>query len=440
MAGGGFRSTLPPEVPSVNVRASRLPPGPSLRVLWLADSEREALVETRVEAFAEAADPEQLRIELLGCSRPDGALSSDVGFHPAMRPESLDGRTPRDIAAFMRLVRLLRSGDYDLIHAHLPWACVWGSLAARLTGVPLVASLYGTGGTEGEAAAYAKLERTAVKSLQRWSRRVVALSGAQWDQFVRNHVFPRGLLEVVYPGVDTISLPEPNVRDRLALRRMTGFSADALVAVTIAELEDRRSGVDLLLWAIPEILAAIPDIRFLIVGGGTAKNELIRRVKARGLNRYVHWHDDGPEARRLLTGADFLIHPNSGEPFPFPVVEAMAAGLPVVATRAGGAPELLGPDNAGRLVPSTNPESLAKTVIELAQVPEQLARMGLAGQARVRDKFSSDRWVSQMTRIYRSVVAEAESGVKRPAWPHAGLSVELLGLKKGLAALASARR
>jgi glycosyltransferase involved in cell wall biosynthesis len=370
-----------------------------------------------------------MEVELLGLSRHDDPSVERELRGLGVKVGRLGARGPRDVLAFLRLLGRIGASKYDLIHTHLPWAGFWGSLAGRIRHVPVVGTLYGyarapeaSGSPENGDG-----ERRAAWALRRWARRVIAISGAQWDRYVGEGVFSRTMLEVVYQGVDVTDFSDPDPESADWLRKVAGFPRGGPVAVTVSDLDDLDNGVDVLLWAIPEILKAVPQARFVIAGDGALKGELQRRVRARGLNPMIHWTEEGDDIRRILAGADLFIHPTLRDPFPAEVLEGMAASLPVVGTAVGGVPEIIGSPDVGRLVPRANPDALARTVVELLRAPERLPVMGKAAHARVTDRFSARGWAERTEDIYRGVVREVRAGKPRPQWTYARLSVALLG-------------
>ncbi len=401
--------------------ASGIPGNTRVRVLWLVDGEVEGLSRAGSDALEGAGRERGIEVTLMALDPP----RASEGSRPV---RSLGASGPLDVAGFFRLLRLVRSGRFDLVHVHGPWAGLWGAIARRLGGVPLVATLqeFPSGPGQPEAS---RLRRLALWTLQRHVDRVIAISGAQWDRFVHDRLFPRALLEVVHPGIDPSTSVERSVALAARLRERAGFPRESIVAASVLSL-DEGTGVDLLLWAMPDIVRAEPSMRFVLVGEGERRSELQRRVRARGMNRFVHWSDPEEDTRAILAGSDLLVHPSLRDPFPLIVLEAMATGLPVVATRVGSLPEILGSTRVGRLVPPTSSEALAEAVLSLVKHRETLLEMGHAARGRVEERFSHARWIREMDVVYRGVVREGRAGSSRRSWPNAGLDVELLALRR----------
>ncbi len=408
--------------------ARSLDDGPEapLRVLWLTDSLKGAWRDAQIGPFLKATDPSRISVDLLAI---DQAAEPDLaeriqGLSASVR--TLGSRARPGPLGILRLLLRARGG-YDLIHAHQPHACFWGALAGRLAGVPVVGTLYGEDpDEEGPSEAAGARERRAARALRRWSRRVVAISRAQWDEYVREAVFSRPFVDVVYQGVEPGAVRPEKDDDREWLRAKAGFPEGTLIAATWTSFDDWGHGVDTLLSAASAVLQDMPRARFVISGEGKHRAELQRRVRAKGLNTFVYWAEPDDDTGRILSGADLFIHPSLRDPFPREALEAMAARLPVVGTRVGAVPEIVGSAAVGRLVPRANPEALARAVVELFREPEKLTAMGEEARNRVVQEFSARQWVEEMEEVYRAVVREARSGAPKREWSYARLSVSLL--------------
>lgn len=402
-----------------------------MRVLWFADSMKTAAEDAQMGAFMKAADPFRLSLDLLVLSpKVDSRFGAEVRAQGGSVCTA-NALSREDIGAFLRVWRCIRGGKYDLIHTHTSWASLWGMAAERLLGVPVVATLYDTRVGKSQKTRVWKEQQRAIRALRRRAARVCALSGAQWDRYVQERTFSRTFLELIYQGVEASETPmrtEEKEASQIWLRGNAGFPPGGQIAVTIADLDDWESGVDVLLWAIPTIAEAVPQARFVIVGEGEHKSELERRVRARGFNKIVSWHGLDDDIHQILAGSDLFVHPSLRDPFPAAALRAMAVGLPVVGTRVGGVPEIIGTSEVGRLVPRSDSDALAEAVVELFQDPPRLAVMGRAAYDRTRKLFPVSGWVDKVERMYRDVVEEARRGGTSRPKSYARLDVKLLGL------------
>ena len=409
-------------------KASRKRTGP-VRVLWVADSMKSAMEEAQMAAFVQAADPESVRVDLLALtSSPEPSLGREIESRRGF-VRLAGARGKKDLPAFLRSYRWVRRGRYDLIHTHQGWGSQWGAACGRLCHIPVVATLYDPRSLPSNGRAVKADEGPAHRALRRWGARVVALSGAQWDRYIQDGIFSRSVLEVIHQGVevaDSLAPQEELDASQTWLRELAGFPRGVQIGVTIADLDDWESGVDVLLWAIPKVLATHRQARFVIIGEGKHHEEFERRVRARGLNKTVAWLDRSVDVRRVLAGGDLFIHPSLRDPFPIVALKAMAAGLPVVGTRVGGVPEIIGSPDVGRLVPRGGADAMADAVIGILRDGTVLSGMRRAAHARAKSHFHVAGWADRLTSMYRTVLEEARDGGQPKARTYARLNVELL--------------
>lgn len=170
------------------------------------------------------------------------------------------------------------------------------------------------------------------------------------------------------------------------------------IAMVACLREEKR--IDVLIKAAPEILARFPDAHFLIVGDGTCREALVALTRRLGVNdrfSFLGHRDDVPQ---ILAQADVFVLPSRSEAFPNSIIEAMASGLPVVASNVGGIPELVEDGKTGHLVPPGDAKALAAALNGLLDDPHRSAEYGRAGRIKIEANYSFDRMVEQMETLY----------------------------------------
>jgi glycosyltransferase involved in cell wall biosynthesis len=380
----------------------------SVGLLWLIDSLALGGAERLVAPFAREAAARGLRLHVCSLKTIDGnplepaVRATGVGF------TNLEARHLRDRRAFAALVRLVRERRIALIHAHLTSAGIWGALAARLTGVACVASLH-TLPVEGRLRDRAVMRhRLMCLLLDRWSRAVVAVSSALAAAYA-GRISPARLV-VVRNGIDCERFARPAC-DRGALRRAFGWPAEAPVVITVAALREAK-GIHVLLAAAARVIRRVPGARFLIVGAGPLASELAREAERAGLGRAVAWAGRRDDVAELLAASDLFVLPSLSDAYPTAVLEATAAGLPVVASAADGIPEIVEPGVTGLLVAPGDADGLAREIARLLERPDLRASMGRAGRARAARDFTVGRWVDRLEAVY----ARALEGADMRGW------------------------
>lgn len=296
-----------------------------------------------------------------------------------------------DIGMVTRLASLIRAEKPDLVHLHSRrGADTWGGLAARLAGVPCVLSRRVDNPES----------RLAVALKYRLYDHVITIS-----EGIRQVLLSEGLapakVSCVRSAVDATPYLAPV--DRAAFCAEFGLPADALVAGVVAQLIPRK-GHRYLLAALPALLARHPRLQVLIFGQGPLEAELRAEVDAAGLAGAVRFTGFRHDLPRWLGGLDMLIHPADMEGLGVSLLQASAAAVPIVTSRAGGLPEAVQDGVTGILCPPGDVAALGAAIDRLAGDAALRARFGAAGRARILAEFSIDAMVDGNLRVYRQVL------------------------------------
>jgi len=315
--------------------------------------------------------------------------------------ENLGAKNLRDVRAFRRLLRFVREHDIQLIHAHLTYAATWAAIVSRITGVPSIASLHVAPPAAGRGAKVRDwLMRVALK---RWSSTVIAVSGALREQYLRLRSVDPAKYRAVHNGIELARFEGDRRASRELLAREFGIPANARVAVTVSVLREGK-GVEMLLAAADAVVQQVPDAYLLIVGDGAKREEWMKLSRTLGAAAdRVRWAGYRRDVHAILPGCDLLVHPSLDDAFPTVLLEAMAAGLPVVASRVGGIPEIVAEEITGRLVPPADPARLTTEMVRLLGDPSTTARMSTAAREIAREKFSTAAWIARLNAVYEDV-------------------------------------
>jgi len=325
---------------------------------------------------------------------PEGSGIAREAAARGLPVETLPLSGEGDLAFVGRFRTLLRRVRPALVHLHSRrGADTLGLAAARWAGIPAV------------------LSRRVDNREPRWIarlkyplyRRVIAISEEIRRVLLSEGVAPDHVV-TVRSAVDPASIPH-RCGGRDAFLAEMGLPGNARVAGMAAQFIHRK-GHHVLLDAVPAVLAAVPDARFLLFGRGPLEGELRDDIAARGLQdavRMAGFRDDLP---RLLPCLDLLVHPAFKEGLGVALLEAGAAGIPVVGSRAGGIPEVVVDGRTGLLVPPGDPSALASALVGLLGDPERCAAMGREARRFVEEERSVDAMVEGNLAVYRSVLSE----------------------------------
>jgi glycosyltransferase involved in cell wall biosynthesis len=309
-------------------------------------------------------------------------------------------RSDADLPSFLAVHRFCRRSRPDALCLNMDRVLRVAGPAAKLAGVRVILPRRGS--------------EFALKDgpLYRWTYRRIATgmivnSEATARTLLRDVRWrPAGRLHVLPNGVDVARFE--NARAREAVREELGLPREALAVAVVGELTSRKNAA-LLLEAVPALLRRFPLLHVLLAGEGREREPLARRADELGIAprvRFLGFRRDVPD---LLAASDLLVHPARVEGFGYAVVEAMAAGLPVVATNASSLPELVDPGVTGLLVPPGDREALERAVASYLGDPELRRRAGRAGRERARREFSLERRLEELERILEEEIREARS-------------------------------
>jgi len=296
-----------------------------------------------------------------------------------------------DCTLIWKVAKLLKEEKADLVQTTLFYADVIGAAAAKLVGIKNVFSW------EAITQPYRLRHMIAYRLAGKVFRYSIAVSTAIQNKVIRERHIPTGKTMTIHYGID-LKRFRPQADSRV--RQSLGFApADVLIGTTARFTEQK--GHAHLLSAATKILTRFPGVHFVFVGDGPLQEPLRQEVNRLGLNPAVHFLGFRSDMQRVLNAFDLFVLPSLYEGFPNAVLEAMACGLPVVATRVDGTPEAVADRQTGLLVPPKNANALADATIRLLSRPEEMRRMGTAGRKRVEEAFALEKQIEQFVTLYR---------------------------------------
>ena len=223
------------------------------------------------------------------------------------------------------------------------------------------------------------------------------------DVIHRDHVRPSKLV-LIYNGVDRAPF-ESALDQRLQTRRGLGIGEQDKAVIVVGNLIPYKGHADLI-EAAGKVIHHVPDVRFIIVGEDRGiRHDLEKKTDRMGMTEYIKFLGRRDDVPHLLAASDLSVLPSHEEGFSNVILESMAAGLPVVATSAGGNGEGVEDGVTGWLVPPKDPDALAEKIMDLLRDPDRARAWGKRGRKRVGDYFSVDRMVQSHLELYRSARA-----------------------------------
>ena len=311
-----------------------------------------------------------------------------------------------DLASFRMLRNLMRKGSFDILHTHMSKAALLGALVGLTNRNVIVVN---TGHNFGYIAMPQIWKKAIFWAYDRFISSfahdaTVAVSQTVADMALSGHLIPRKRLHVIQNGVRLSRFEAANPPPEGLKAELLGPSySDGPLILCVARLVWFK-GLHTLVSALPAIASAHPDARVLVVGDGELREELVRQARDMGVENTIVFVGERNDVPDLLRIADLFVLPSVSEGMPISILEAMANRLPVVATNVGGIPELVRDGETGELVPSGDPHSLARAVIELLSNPDRMQAAGAAARTRLETHFSQEIMVAKTEKLYQNLL------------------------------------
>ena len=359
--------------------------GAERHLLTLAERQRAAGLDARIWALLAGGRPVPPLTE--ACRTLDLPL------------ETVPIRGAFDRRVLPALTEKLRAAAPDLVHTHLIHADLYGVQAARVAGVPYVV-------TSRHNDNRALRIRVARKLNRRMWRRVdagIAISEAVRQFVLRSEGAPPERVCTIHYGLDpqTVNAP-PDARARL--RAELGLPEGALLVGSVCRLI-RQKGLAYGLRGFAEVAEAFPSAHYVLAGRGPLQQALQAEAHMLGVGERVHFLGWREDAHAVMAALDVLLAPSLWEGFGLIFLEAMALGVPIVATRVSAIPEVVADGETGWLVPPRNPEAIAEALRAALGDPAERRARGETGRRRLEARFTVRRMVERTLTLYRNLDA-----------------------------------
>ena len=299
-----------------------------------------------------------------------------------------------DISFFFRLIKIIKKETPRLIHVHSRrGADIWGGLAAKVFGIPALITRRVDNPEQGFFA----------KKKYRMYKKVITIS-----EGIRNVVLTTGISSekviCVRSAIDTDSHKRPY--EKKDFYKKIGIAENAITIGTIAQLIPRKGHADILI-AAPQILKRFPQSMFLFFGKGPLLDELKKMCRDINIEENVKFMGFRKDLPEILPCLDLIIHPAHMEGLGVSLIEASYAGVPIVASRAGGIPEIVRDGENGLLFESGNIDELVKACSRILSDKGLAGKMGESGRRLVEREFSTEKMVEGNLSVYKEVLGTA---------------------------------
>lgn len=308
------------------------------------------------------------------------------------------------------LISILKHEKPDILQSHTGRTNLLARLASRFVRFKKIATVHSPIRLDTNIDLQPKVVNERIeKFTARWTDMFVSVS-KEGGELLRKQGIPPEKIRIIYNGVDLKSISWLKDDERLRLRRDFGYSADTPLVGMIAQLRPRK-GAEYFLRAIPLILKRLPQTRFLLVGdtefveGRDYLHELKEITRKLDIQDKIVFTGFRMDADKIMQILDVLTLPSLfGEGLPLVILESMAYGIPVVASKTSGNIEAVVDGVTGLLALPQNESDLSEKIIRLLESPESRRSMGLAARKRVQDAFSLSHTIEQYCDVYQELV------------------------------------
>jgi glycosyltransferase involved in cell wall biosynthesis len=291
-------------------------------------------------------------------------------------------------------VDIIKRHSIDILHTHGYRSDFVGLIAARVAGIPIVSTVHGWTPVSLKLRGYQMLDRFCLKRFDR----IVCVSNLLYEEFSKLGInFER----LVYLP-NAVSLPEQSLGQRDTARQQLGVESEENIIVAVGRLSPEK-GLDILLAAYARQFSSDRGVRLILVGDGPEMAALKSLANRLGISEQVSFAGFAADVSNYYAAADLFVMSSHTEGFPMALLEAMAWGLPVLATAVGGIPDIVQDGKDGCLVPPGNEEQLVVAMGKLLNNRELSEKMGQVARQTITERFAVEQWAFALERVYAGV-------------------------------------
>ncbi len=371
-----------------------------LRVLHILKATGIAGAENHLLTLLPELDPEKFQVEVVILVEPGLSIDEFVGElqRKGVQAQQVPIHADFDLGLIVRLWRIFRHRKPDILHSHLVHADFHGGVAGWLARVPLLVSSRHNDDPFRSAGITAYL----IRLNNRIFHQFVAISKHMRRFSEELERIDPDKIRTVHYGLD---LPTAATVDLRADLHGEFNLEPGPVLICVARLVPQKGHIHLLR-ALALVREEVPAVRLVLLGDGTIRADLEQIVRDLGLQANVCFAGWRTDTARLLGGADIFVLPSLWEGFGLVLLEAMAASLPIVASKVGAIPEIVADNESGLLVRPGAEEALARALIKLLASPAVRTWMGTHGRRRLEQEFSVSKMVQAIETIYNQLAVK----------------------------------
>jgi glycosyltransferase involved in cell wall biosynthesis len=372
-----------------------------IHILHVVDSLQVGGAQKMILSFAGEALHRGIPVSVASLADTSGKIPADELAKMGVSVAAFPAKHLADLPRLAALTRYMRSQSFDLVATHLTYGNILGGLAARLAGLPVVATLHSTGNDQTETVFQdfsSPRTRAETFALRYFTNQIIAV-GESVAQAQRSRLGNKPI--AVIPN----AVPQPvliSADERHARRAEIIPDLDQPILISVGRFAPVKELPEMIT-AFVLLLKQYPEARLILIGDGTERAQVEALIAELHISQNVVLPGRQSNVSTWLQISDLYISSSSLEGMPLSILEAMSVGLPVVATAVGDVPNVLH-DGMGLLVPVHEPARLAEAVCDLLDRPELCSAMGAAGRAYVTQDFNIVTWFDRLMTLYENVI------------------------------------
>lgn len=372
-----------------------------LRVLHVIGGGEFGGAERHILNLATAMDPNQVEVSVCCLfADPFVQLAREAGI----RAYSIPMRHKLDFGIVTKLRDSIAGENIDIVHTHGVRANLVGRLAARMAGVETVVTTVHSLLVQDYPDVFSRLANMLIEKASRGlTTHFIAVSGGLQKALIQQGI-PEQRITVIYNGLNSQLFRKSDSAGKW--REQAGFSPGTPLVAMVGRLHPVK-GHRYFLRAAAEILKERTDVHFLVVGSGPEGDRLEEYTRKLGIQDHVTFTGFVSDVSELMPDLNLLIVPSLWEGFGLTALEAMAVGVPVVATSVGGLPEIVEHGTTGLLVPPADEAGLTRGIMWMLDHPQEAVEMAAAAKAAAEEKFTATSMSRRTEEIYRRLTSKA---------------------------------
>ncbi|MFX0124502.1 MAG: glycosyltransferase [Candidatus Hodarchaeota archaeon] len=303
-----------------------------------------------------------------------------------------------DFWFFLNLLLIVRKRKINLIHSHEFLMNVYGTFAGKIMKIPVVTTVHG------KNYYHEKLRRVLAYKYVSKNTKMVAVCNDLKEFLIREVGIDENKIRIIYNGINLEKFSDKiNQSEKKQLRTNLGVNQNDFLIGSVANLRPVKGHI-FLIQAATELIKRHRSARILLVGRGPCEDELRKEAERLNVLNNLLFLGYRKNIDKILQVLDVFVLPSTSEGLPLSLLEAMAAGVPVIASHVGGVPEIIIDNINGYLIPPANPSTIAKKILFLLESNETKTRFSKSGLETIKTRFSSTKMINTYQELYLSLL------------------------------------